>query len=174
MDAGWSSKARAIAGVRRQPMHARFASQRRAFWTRPKTVSLRPHAEIGASLVRLARPRPGTGGPWTPRICCGWSAVTFQSRSVAGRQSRSFDDIRAMSGLPPASGPPRVIAVGLRSARNGREQSQQRASYSITSSARAMSLRHAAFMECPSRLPPPIWPPASVEVSCPSNVCMHA
>jgi Integrase core domain len=35
---------------------------------------------------------------------------------TAAGQSRSFDDIRAMSGLPHASGPPRVIAVGLRSA----------------------------------------------------------
>jgi hypothetical protein len=40
-------------------------------------------------------------------------------------QSRSLDDIRAMSGLHPASGRPRVIAVGLRSAKTGCEQSQQ-------------------------------------------------
>jgi len=34
-------------------------------------------AEVGASLVRLARPRSGAVGP-RPPICCGWSAVTFR------------------------------------------------------------------------------------------------
>jgi hypothetical protein len=42
-------------------------------------------------------------------------------------QSRSLGDVHAMSGLPPVSGPPRVIAVCLRSAMNGREQVQQHA-----------------------------------------------
>jgi hypothetical protein len=56
-------------------MHARFVSQHRAFATRPKTVFASPaDAEVGASLVRLARPRPGAAAP---PICCGWSAVTF-------------------------------------------------------------------------------------------------
>jgi hypothetical protein len=38
-------------------------------------------------------------------------------------QTRSFAYIRAMSGLPAVSGPPRVIVVGLRSAmsRRGRD-----------------------------------------------------
>jgi len=41
-------------------------------------------------------------------------------------QSRSLGDVPAMSGLPPVSGRSCVIAVGLRSANNGREQMQQR------------------------------------------------
>jgi hypothetical protein len=35
---------------------------------------------------------------------------------LASSQSRPFDPLHAMSGLPPASGPPHLVAVGLRSA----------------------------------------------------------
>ena len=47
-------------------------------------------------------------------------------RMTAVGQSRSLGDAPAMSGLPPVSGRSCVIAVGLRSANNGREQMQQR------------------------------------------------
>src|SRR2546429_7564119 len=43
-----------------------------------------------------------------------WAAV-----SVAACHERPFGDVRSMSGLPPASGPPHVITVGLRSAGSG-------------------------------------------------------
>lgn len=51
--------------------------------------------------------------------------ISHQSESAVG-QSRSLGDVPAMSGLPPVSGRSCVIAVGLRSANNGREQMQQR------------------------------------------------
>jgi hypothetical protein len=77
VDAPWWSEAKGLAGVRSQRMHARFVSQRGAFGTSPKTVFASRRCRGCASLVRLARPRPGAVGPWTPRICCGWSAVPF-------------------------------------------------------------------------------------------------
>ena len=57
-------------------------------------------------------------------------APTGQSVSNAygiGSRSKCREgDVPAMSGLPPVSGRSCVIAVGLRSANNGREQMQQR------------------------------------------------
>jgi len=41
-------------------------------------------------------------------------ALAPHGRTIHSGQSRSFDNIRTISGLPPASGPPRVIAVGER------------------------------------------------------------
>jgi hypothetical protein len=82
VDAPWWSEAKGLAGVRSQRMHARFVSQRGAFGTSPKTVFASRRCRGCASLVRLARPRPGAVGPWPPGYVAG------------GQQSRSSEECR--------------------------------------------------------------------------------
>jgi hypothetical protein len=102
----------------------------------PGTWQLRVHHDLSPSGLGAAEDRRVTHPLWPHGasavlgidLKCSESVLrcTRPLGPMTGQgQSRSFDDIRAMSGLPPASGPPRVIAVGLRSA-NKRQSAPQR------------------------------------------------
>jgi hypothetical protein len=111
----------------------------------PGTWQLRVHHDLSPSGLGAAEDRRVTHPLWPHGasavlgidLKCSESVLrcTRPLGPMTGQgQSRSFDDIRAMSGLPPASGPPRVIAVGLRSAKETK-CTAAKGCYSITKSA---------------------------------------